>query len=492
MRLQVYTHEDLFALAKAIVRQVTGVDYPFGPRTYHRAVATVQSMLGANASIEGLRSVKANSIDGLSGMLLDRRALDNNTERTKPSPARIQGRFIPTNPGGAGAAIPIQPNTVIVRPATATQSEIAFKTEAMAIIQAPGGVIDASSNLIHVLCTEFGEKGNGIASGSQLSLRTAKNGVAHFLTTTASAGGAERGDDPDLRTAARDAKKGHAECTWAGIENLLTTVKMSSGHKVMTAKLIEAFDEPSPFYTGVVYAIIDDGSGDDALIGPIDTTTYGPYDAFAANPYWEKQITQTTVYVQLPKYPVGGASWSDIWDDGVNAGINYFNGTVWALLTEGTDFFVDSDRGKIAFTTPLVAGETIRVQWPFYTDLVGEAATYLNGVLGSSEKKGWRPVGTSIRVRPPQNLSQPTVSATMVFKPNYDSTFGRSVGGTAVVAYLDSIRIGDPARWAVLNGILHRVPGLDYVEDLLLDSGTVDVSPSNKFSVVRSGGTLSL
>jgi len=472
MKVQAYTHEDLFALGVAIVRSVTGVEYPFTERTFHRALVQVMALFGANANVESLRLIKGGSLEGLRGQLLDRRVLENNTLRLPAQAARIAGRF--KRSGAIGTAIPIPPMTVALRPATATQSEIAFRSEAAAVIPSA----DTESNLVFLTCTETGSKGNNIPSGGQLSLRNPITGVAYFEATTDAGGGYTREDDPPLRTRARAARRGHGECTWAGIESLLTNVELSSGQKVTSARLFEAFDEPSPLFTGLVYAIIDDGSGDSTLIGAIDSTTYG----YGGGNWWQFDATSYHIYIRVPDYPF------DPWDDGINAQLERYNGAAWIPQTEGVDYWVNSDTGMIALASPILVtnNERIRCQFNFYTGLVKEAARWVNGVYKSEAIKGWRPIGYPIRIRPPSSVVKPSVSGTLVFKEGWDSNFGRAVAIANTASYMNGLAIGDPARYDVIGGIVHKTPGLDYVSDLLLDGGQDDVPPSNKFGVVRA------
>jgi len=474
MKLQAYTHEELFALGRAIVRSVTGVEYPFSEKTFHRALLQVQAMFGANANMETLRMIKGGSLEGLTGQLLDRRALQNSTVREPPQAARVAGRFQRAGASTTeGRAIP--PATVILRPSTATQSEVAFRTEAAATI----AVGDTQSNLVFAVATETGEKGNVIPSGAQLQLRTPISDVDYFLTDRQSGGGQPLETDDNLRVRARTRAKAVGEATWLGIETLLGTVELSTGQRITAARVFEAFDEVTAMGFGRVYAIIDDGSGDASLIGVIDDTTYGPYDAFASNPYYEYEEQSYHIYVDLPEPHL--ASWSD----GVDAALQRDSGSGYVAQTEGTDYWVDIDRGVIAMATPLTVGHKLRMQFEFYTGLVKEAAYFVNGIVGSDSIRGWRPVGYSTRIRPPTSVVKPSVNAAMVFKAGWDSVFGRTLGATNVLAYLDGLNIGYPARYDVIGGILHKTPGVDYVSGLLLDGGTTDVAAADKFGVVR-------
>lgn len=473
MQLQIYTYEELFALAKAIVRSVTGVNYPFSERTFHRALAMTQALFAANANKEAIRLVKGGSLDGLSGQLLDRRALENNVVRLPAQAARIAGRFVRL--GSVGSAVSILPNQIVIRPATATQSELSFKVEAAALI----GASDTESNLVYATCTETGEKGNVIPNSATLNLRNPVTNVSHFKTYSASAGGDAREADEKIKTRARAKRRGSGEATWAGIESLLTTVSLSSGQVVTSAKLFEAFDEPAPLYSGIIYAIIDDGSGDSTLVGPIDSTTYG----FGGATYWVFEATAYHVYIQADDYPF------ELWDEGVNARLWRDNGGGYAVQTEGTHYWVDSDRGVIALATPLTSGQKIRIQFSFYQRLVKEAAKYINGISGSENIRGWRPVGYSIRIRPPQTVVKPAVTAGIVFQEGWDSTYGRALATTNVLAYLNGLEIGESARYDVIQGIIHKSPGVAYVSNLLLAGGVVDVPVTHKYGCIRGDVT---
>jgi hypothetical protein len=473
MQLQIYTFEELFALSKAIVRSVTGVNYPFSEKTFHRALAVVQSLFAANSSKESIRLVKGGSLESLSGQLLDRRALENSVVRLPAQAARVAGRFVRL--GSVGTAVSILPSQVVIRPATATQTELAFKVEAAALI----GSADTESNLVYATCTETGEQGNVIPNLATLDLRNPITSVSHFKTYSASAGGDARETDDKIKIRARAKRRGSGEATWAGIESLLTTVSLSSGQSITSAKLFEAFDEPAPLYSGIVYAIIDDGSGSSTLVGPVDSTTYG----FGGATWWIHESTAYDVYVQADDVPF------ELWDDGVNATLERDNGAGYVAQTEGTHYWVDSDRGVIPLATPLTVGQKVRLQFSFYTRLVKEAAKYVNGVAGSENIRGWRPVGYSVRIRPPQTVVKPAVTAGIVFQSGWDSTYGRALATTNVLAYLNGLQIGESARYDVIQGIIHKSPGVSYVSNLLLASGVVDVPVTHKYGCIRGDVT---
>jgi len=475
MRLVAWTHEDFFALGKAIFRNMTGVVYPFAARTTQRAFLVVQSMFAASANMEMIRAVKAGSLEGLRGVLLDRRAMENEAVREPPTAARVSGRFRPIG-GSWPVAISIPPDTIFIRKATATQSEIAFRTEAAALIPATA----AESNLVYGVALATGDRANGIPTATALSLRQPIAGVADFLTASESAGGYDRESDANLRTRARAARRAHGQCTWLGIENLLTTVEITGGQRVRHAALFEEFAAPAPSVVGVIYAIIDDGTGQAASIGSVDATTYG----YGTGNWFEYESNGNVLYVDLPKKAL------EVWNDGVNATLERDNGAGYVAQTEGIDYWVDSDRGQIVLASPLTITQKIRCQFSFYDGLVQAAAGKLTGEPDDLSNRGWRPVGYSIRVRPPFSVTNPTVSATLTFKSGFDSAYGRTVAADAVAAYLNDLPIGKPARYNRLSGILHQLPGIDEVDDLLLAGATSDVAPTHPYGVVRGNGTL--
>jgi hypothetical protein len=454
MKLQLYTHEDLYELAKAIVRNSTDVDYPFSPRTLHRSFMQVASLFGASASVQTVRLINSTALEGLTGTLLDRRGLEANTPRAASAPARAQGRMIPlTLPASADYTAPA--GTTVIRPATATQSEISFTLEAAATI--PTGA--NFSNTVSIVCTQNGTVGNDIPSGTDLDLKYPIAGIDDFNLTSDSGGGVARQTAPEYRTSIRDAARALGEGSWAGIEALAKTVKLDSGSRVTVSRVVE------DFVGNLTYLIIDDGSGDSTLVGPTDTTTYD-YAGFVINAagtlFWEYTATGNEVNVQLPAYHL------PIWTTGVDADINHFTGGAWTTLTHNTDYFVNLDTGLVNFAVPLTAGDVIHAWFGFYTGLVGLAAEYVNGVRGASDRQGWRGTGQWVRIRGPETVTQPAVSATMQFDDGFDSQFGRELAATLVLAYLDGLNIGEPARYGVVNGILSRVPGVAYIENLLL------------------------
>ena len=471
MRLTLYTQADLYELAKAIMRNVSGVDYPFSPRTFQRALAQVASLLGASASAQTLNLVNSMALESTTGTLLDRRGLENNTPRFGSAPARCQGRVIPiVSPAAAAYTAPA--GTIVIQPATATQSEIAFKLEAAATIPLGG----SQSNLVSAVALEYGTAGNDIASGTSLSLKYSISGISHFLLSSDSGGGVERQSEDEYRTAIRNARRSFGESTWAGIESLLKTVRLSSGNRITVSRVFE------DFVNGTVTAYIDDGSGSGALVGPQDSTTYG----FGGGNYWYYNASGSDVYVRLPY------SHLPSWSDGVDASLDVDTGAGFGGLTEGVDYWVDIDTGIISLAAPLSVGDQLRAQFTFYTGLVGEAARLVNGVYGSSTVRGWRPVGQSVRVRGPLSVDTPTVEATLFFEDDKDSHFGRELAASLVLTYLDSLNIGEAARYSKINKILLSVPGADRLEDYTLDAGTADVGPTSPYGVIRGDASLIL
>jgi hypothetical protein len=417
--------------------------------------------------------IRGNTLESYQGTLLARRVLEDGALVQRAAvAARLAGRFIPTVPPAAAISIPV--GTIVMRPATATQAEIAFRSEAAATILASGTM----SNLLYLTCTAVGSRGNAIPNGVSLSLRDKVTGVASFLTTAAAAGGYDTEDDPSLRNRARNRRRGHGETTWAGLESLLLDVELSTGSRVTSARVFEAFDEPAPLRYGMTYAILDDGTGDPALVGPEDTTY-----AFGGSSWWPFYGTSYHIYVDIPYTPLV------LWESGVNATLERNNSGSWVPLVEGTSYWIDSDTSRIALLSPLTLGQQLRAQFTSYGGLLREAARYVNGVRGSENTRGWRPVGFPVRLRAPSTCVQPTVSASVVFAPGWDSTFGRTLAATNILAYLNGLNIAEPARYDVINGIISKVPGVDYVSGLTLNGSDADVAPTNKFGVIRGLAT---
>lgn len=471
MRLTLFTYEDLITLAKAVLSQATGVDYPLTPGTLHGALASVAALFGASASAQTLNLVRGSSLEGTTGTLLDRRGLEEGVPRAKSAPARATGRIIPLTSPAPAAYTAVQ-GTTVIRPATATQSEIAYTLEAAAIVPLGG----SQSNLVSIVCTDRGTRGNGITAGTSLELKYAISGLSHFLLASDTGGGLLKQEDPAYRTDIRGARKSNAEGSWAGIENLLKTVKLDSNNRVTVARVFE------DFVNQISYAIIDDSSGVSANVGPVDTTTYDIV-GFPGATYWSYMASGGEIYVQLPSYHL------PYWNAGVNAEVYHWDGVGWTTLTHNTDYFVDIDSGKIAFAAALGVGDQLRVWFHFYTGLVGLAARYMNGVRGSATERGWRPCGQPIRIRGPYTRVSPTVSADLHFSEGFDSEFGRELASTLILTYLNGLDIGEACRYSVCNGILFKVPGVSLVENLLLDGGTVDVPVTNPYGCVRGDAT---
>ncbi len=477
MRLTLFTREDLYELGKAIIKNSTNVAYPFAKGTLHRAFVELASLFSGQASAQTLRLISGTILEGLTGNMLKRRGLEDGVEQGRSAPARAQGYFVPAIIP-APAAYTVTAGVSVIRPATSTQSKIQFRVEATATIP-----IGASlSNTISIVAIEKGTKGNGITSGTQLQLEYPIAGVSHLLLTSDTGGGLDTQSDVEYRTSIREAKATFAEGSWAGITSLLKGVSIDSGARVTVARVVE------DFVNDTVTSYIDDGSGDSALIGPIDSTSY----PFASHPnnYWEYIPTGIKVNVRLPYSHLPG------WADGVTEQIEFFTGGswgVWVTLAHNVDYYVNEDTGQIAFVVPLTVGQIIRVWFRFYHGLVGECAKFVNGMEGSTTIRGWRPVGRSMSIRPPTSVLKPSVSADITFNSGFDSTFGRAVAKDVVEAYLQGLDVGESARYDVVNGILHKVKGVKYVTNLLLAGGNTDVPPATTYGVIRAdAGTIVL
>jgi len=471
MKLQIRTHEELFDIAKAIVRGVTGVEYPFGEGTFHRALLQVPSMFGADTSVQCLRLVNGLAASGLKDTLLDRKLLENGLARNPPTSARVSGRFrVITGVAPAGGYF-ARLGTKVMRAATPTQSEIAFTTEAAATI-APG---DAISNLVYAVCNDLGTRGNAIVDGTSLDIGLPINGILDFYTESDAGGGFERESNSEAVTRYHEARKGHHEATWSGILANAKTVRLASGHRVQVASLFEDFENDTQTL------IIDDGTGLFTSVSPIDNTTI----PFGGADYVYKDADGYSIYWQIPSEYLPIVQWND----GVDAVIWKYSGGAWALLAEGVDYWINIYTGMVGLAVPIQssAGERLRAQFNFYVGLTREVAKYVNGIRGSDNVKGWRACGRAVRVLGPSSRQAVNVAATLHFVSGYDSQFGRELGAIAVMSYLNAVEVEKLARYGIIDSILHDLPGIEYVSELLLNSGTTDVNPTTRYGVVRAG-----
>lgn len=469
MRVTLYTHKELYELAKVIIRRSTGVSYPFAKASLHRAFSVLASTFGAHASAQIIRLISGTVLEGLTKNLLDRRGLEDGVIREGKAAARGQGKFYPlVSP--AGSDLTILAGSVVVRPATSTQSKISYKLEGTATIPSGG----TESNTVSIVALEKGTFGNGISSGTLLDLEYPVSGVSHFQLSSDTGGGLDRQTDSEYKTSIRDARKTFGEGSWAGLEALLKTVKLDSGARVIVARVYE------DFINDVVRAYIDDGSGDSSIIGPVDSTTYA-HGGMPSATYWEHTASGREIYVNLPYSHLPG------WNAGLTEDIRYYDASTstWSILTYNTDYFVNENTGIVALASPMDVGDKIRVWFRFYTALINAAASFVNGVPGSTTKKGWRGVGRDVIIRAPDNVLKPSISATIEFSSGYDSTYGRSLAAANVLAYLNGLNIGEGANFNRINAIIHQVPGVYKVTNLLVAGGVVDVPPTSTYGVVR-------
>lgn len=465
MKLSLYTHDDLMSLAKAIIRDSTGINYPFSERTFHKAIIDVIALFGARASGQTIQLAKHYSLEFTSDNLLDRRGLENDVLREEPAPARVAGIFRTINyPTVASSDLVITPGTQVSLSATSTQSKISFYTEAVGTILTGSN----TSNELVLVCTNRGISGNNITSGTSLTLDYPINGVGVFYTSGDSGGGLDRQTASEYRASIRNKRKSLGECTWLGIESLAKTVKQVTGNRVIAAKIFENFS------TGINTLYIDDGSGSSTSIGPIDIT----YSQLSGGIYWNYTEASINLEIQLPTYHL------PYWTVG-SGFLQKDTGSGWTAQSQNTDYFVNIDTGKIVFASALNPGDKVRAKFDFYGGLVAEVAENINGILGDSEKDGWRPAGNFIQVRPPTSVDKPTVSADIIFNKDSDSQFGRELATTFVVTYLNSLDIGEVARYGVISKIISNIPGVDYVDNLLINSAASDYPPTSAYGVVR-------
>lgn len=485
MQLKVYTLEDLFELGKVIIKSETGVSFPFQRRTLHRALVKVAALFGADASIQTVRLTHDMTLEGLSGTLLERKGLEYSTPVRPTTPARLLGKIVSLAPVTADRTL--AKDSLVIRPATTTQSAIEFQLEAAAIIPGPApGPAGTESNIVSAVCTVYGTKGNGVVAGTDLKLKYRLPEVDHFEVTEESGGGFEKQTDVEYRSSIREATRGRHESTWAGLERLLKTVKLDSGQRIVIAKVFE------DFVADKVYAYVDDGSGVSATVMPTDSATYN-ISGHTGNPatdtlFWEYTEHNVSIYVQLPYYH------TPPWNDTVTTIVKKYTvaTATWADLVLNTDYYVDIDSGRLSMLVALLPGDKLRVWFPFYTGLVGLAAKYVNGIVGDAVAIGWRPVGQQVQIRAPVTVFNPSVAATLIFNSGWDSQFGRELAQTYAITYLNSLNIGFSAKYGVINHILNGIPGVSSVENLLLNGLTTDCSPTNAYGVVRGNGVITL
>lgn len=544
MRVRPRTYDEIYELQKAVVRTRSGVNFPFYEGDVLRSLLEASSLLDADQYIQVARLPAETDLDSAVGERLDDLAVERGTGgRVSATTATLTGHFQRIT--GTVGAIALGIGTVVLLPATTTESEVVFTTNVATTI--PDG--STNSATLGATAVTLGTRGNGIAAGTNLTLQSPVPNVLRFVVDTASGGGRNRETDEELRERIRNLPAGLARGTNTAISAVLVGVAVSAS-VIRFARVIE------DFVAGLTTVYLDDGSGVPNTIGPVlpgTSDATGPLDRSLAVALL---AAGTEVILSTPPNPTTGIPARGIVQ--INSEQIYYNGhngvdrlqslergilgtvtpashalgsnvrfiaqtdlvtlaqpqiyvyttnvpiqTLYRVTTGAfpgavqrvlnVDFYALTEDGTLAFVVAQPTGTQVRISYTYRGGVVQEAQRIIRGILNNAAYDGYRASGTRVRATPITGRVLANVTGSLRISPAYSADVAVTVARDAVRTYLDNLAVGARAELAKVYDLAMNAPGAEDFEPTFIGRstdpvGTIgDVLPDNETWVVRAG-----
>lgn len=149
-------------------------------------------------------------------------------------------------------------------------------------------------------------------------------------------------------------------------------------------------------------------------------------------------------------------------------------GAGFALLNEGTDYYLNKASGQIEIAGGgVAAGSKLVVSYSYYTGLIQLVQLVLNGSLTNPVAyPGVRAAGVEAVVEPPSAIRRVRVRMSISALPTYSEALLRPLVQEAVELYVNSLGIGNDVIRAELITAAMNVPG---VYNAILQTPTEDI-----------------
>jgi uncharacterized phage protein gp47/JayE len=327
-----------------------------------------------------------------------------------------------------------------------TSSGIEFVTSAAGAIN---NTFSASSS-VPVIAVVAGAAGN-VSLSTIIKFASKPAGVDSVSNPAALTNGRDKESDDELRGRIKDYLATLSKATVLAIEFYAKQVVISSGQRVVFAKVVE--DET---LRGEVTLYVDDGAG------TAETTA---------------AVVGENLCLGLAGPPadsaVGGESrlFADHKPLKAAASVTVSSSTRGAL-TLSTHYTFNHANGQFDFNPVLTAGEIITVSYTYFTGLIAEVQKVIDGDLNDpSTYPGVRAAGVRVTVLTPQIL-QLAVAASLTVAEGFVVSDVRAAVQSAISTYINGLGIsGDVIR----NEIIERIMAVAGVINCTLSTPTTDL-----------------
>jgi len=456
MKYKLWSAEAIESQQKAIIKTITGIDFPFRDKDISTALVRASSLQDADQYLQGSRLLFGLALDNASGRLLDIRGKENSKLRFDPSYATVNLEVYRVVGTVGDVVIPI--NTIVYVPPAGAGRVREWKTKAATTIL--NG--QPKSPAVAVEATQFGDEYNNIAIGASYFLKNPINKVDYALSTTLSSGGLDQESDADFRQRIKLHWAMLAKSNDNGIEGAIRNVT-SGSQRVISAWIQQDFISTRSF---IVW--IDDGSGVPDTIGP--PAQVGDIGS-GADVEWDYTASGGEFLLQLPRYPVNKAL-------GIAQGMappGFILEKDGAPLTEGVDFSLSVIPGLIAMAAGMAGGSVYHAEYWYRDGLVWEASQVLRANKGT---------GTWGSVSPVVGKTDVNVTGTLFFREGYNTSYGLQIAIDMITNYINQVGIGEPVLLSALHKVAMTAPGA-YRFDLV--TPTINTYPASPLHVCRAG-----
>lgn len=338
-----------------------------------------------------------------------------------------------------------------------TNSGLRFITTAGFTINAsdppvlPGHTTGQDSSPIPVQSVTFGAE-NNVAANTIIKFENKPTGIDSITNPSAMLQGADEESDDSFLKRIKAYVRSLARATVYGVEgSLLGVTDPDTGAVILYTKAIEDI-----INKGYVTLYIDDGTGyaqtNEVITG--ENVTYG----LAGPP---------------ANSAVGGEEYLFLDNIAINTDESFtLTSSVNGVLTQGTDYYLDSSTGQVNFIVPLVASEVITADYTRYTGLIALAQKIINGDPNDRlNYPGYRGAGVQVTVKTPQLIIQ-NIEGSLVVEEGYDTTIVIENVQNAILEYVNTLEIsGD----LILTELIAVIQNVDGVYDVTLTTPTGNV-----------------
>lgn len=338
---------------------------------------------------------------------------------------------------GTTGSVTIQRGT-IVKSKTGLEFETVAQTQidATSAQQIAGHGVGRDAAPVSVVARKIGTAGN-VGIGSITAFGSKPAGVDEVTNLAPLSNGEDREQDEDFieRLLAAVARIG--KCTRQAVAAAARKVKLASGQRVISAKLVEDFLVP-----GRKFLYIDDGAGTAKATAVVNN-----------------EVVTNGLLGPPPNTAVGGEEYLrlDYWPIDNTASFTVTSSVRGNITTTVT---LSPTDGWLYFSPPLQAAESITASYTRFTGLIAEVQKVLDGdEPDATNYPGFDAAGSEIQVLAPTVLQQDFECTIAIAETAAASTVQAEVKDR-VARYYNTLPIGADVVWAALIAIVKDTPGV--------------------------------